>query len=188
MVSIPSASFFSFATTFSLPGITTYSVSKSFSTSTPSVLLGRSFTWPSDASTVKPLPRYFWMVFALAGDSTITKPLVNVSSVDYYAFCETSTNAVAATSGRPRLSALSSQLVKERSQHTFYFDGPFRKSLIINGRQELQITSEQEMVLKFTGRAHRNLQEARKFAITLSTGSFGNVRSDRSSRPSHLTR
>src|SRR5580692_943231 len=110
MVSIPSASFFSFATTFSLPGITTYSVSKSFSTSTPSVLLGRSFTWPSDASTVKPLPRYFWMVFALAGDSTITKPLVNVSSVDYYAFCETSTNAVAATSGRPRLSALSCQL------------------------------------------------------------------------------
>jgi hypothetical protein len=70
-----------------------------------------------------------------------------------------------------QLSVVSSQLVKERSQHTFYFDGPFRKSLIINGRQELQITSEQEMVLKFTGRAHRNLQEARKFAITLSTGS-----------------
>src|SRR5579863_6105386 len=98
MVSIPSANFFSLATTFSLPGITTYSVAKSFSTSTPRVLLGRSFTWPSDASTVKPLPRYFWMVFALAGDSTITKPLVNVSSVDYYAFCETSTNQKKSTS------------------------------------------------------------------------------------------
>src|SRR5580700_7388455 len=98
MVSIPSASFFSLATTFSLPGITTYSVSKSFSTSTPSVLLGRSLTWPSDASTVKPLPRYFWMVFALAGDSTITKPLVNVSSVGYCVFGETSTNRKKSTS------------------------------------------------------------------------------------------
>src|SRR5580692_540359 len=72
--------------------MTTYSVSKSFSTSTPRVLLGRSFTCPSEASTVKPLPKYFWMVFALAGDSTITKPLLNVSSVDSYAFCEASTN------------------------------------------------------------------------------------------------
>src|SRR5437016_14194952 len=44
--------------------------------------LGRSFTWPSDASTVYPVPRYFWIVFALAGDSTITKPLANVSSMD----------------------------------------------------------------------------------------------------------
>jgi hypothetical protein len=30
---------------------------------------------------VNPLPRYFWMVFALAGDSTITRPLDNGSSV-----------------------------------------------------------------------------------------------------------
>src|ERR1700694_3132148 len=98
MVSMPCASFFSLATTFSLPGITTYSVSKSFSTSTPRVLLGRSFTWPSEASTVKPLPRYFWMVFAFAGDSTMTKPLVNVSSIDNYAFCEASTNWKKSTS------------------------------------------------------------------------------------------
>jgi hypothetical protein len=58
---------------------------------------------------------------------------------------ETSTNAVAATSRRHgyQLSAVSSQLVEERSQHTFYFDGPSRKSLIINGWQELQITSQQ---------------------------------------------
>src|SRR5215467_16076767 len=49
--------------------------------STPRVLLGRSLTCPSEASTLKPLPRYFWIVFALAGDSTMTKPLDNVSSV-----------------------------------------------------------------------------------------------------------
>src|SRR5581483_8627699 len=42
--------------------------------STPRLLLGRSLTCPSAASTVKPGPRYFWMVFALAGDSTMTKP------------------------------------------------------------------------------------------------------------------
>src|SRR5215831_10135247 len=81
MDSADSASFFSRVRTFSLPGITMYSVSNSLSISTPSVLLGRSFTWPSEASTVKPFPRYFWMVFALAGDSTMTKPLDNVPSL-----------------------------------------------------------------------------------------------------------
>jgi len=29
------------------------------------------------------LPRYFWMVFALAGDSTMTKPLDNVPSMGF---------------------------------------------------------------------------------------------------------
>src|ERR1700690_3067352 len=77
MLSAERANFFSLARTFSLPGMTTYSDSKSLSVSTPRVLLGRSLTWPSEASTVKPLPRYFWMVFALAGDSTMTKPFSN---------------------------------------------------------------------------------------------------------------
>src|SRR5215469_4620052 len=49
--------------------------------STPRVLLGRSLTCPSEASTEKPFPRYFWIVFALAGDSTMTKPFDNGSSV-----------------------------------------------------------------------------------------------------------
>src|SRR6266481_3136209 len=75
MLSADSASFLSLLRTFSFPGITTYSVSKSFSMSTPRLLLGRSFTWPKEASTVNPLPRYFWIVFALAGDSTMTRPL-----------------------------------------------------------------------------------------------------------------
>src|SRR6266404_9059686 len=75
MWSAERASFFSLAKTFSFPGMTKYSVSKSFSTSTPRLLLGRSFTWPKEASTVNPLPRYFWIVFALAGDSTMTRPL-----------------------------------------------------------------------------------------------------------------
>ena len=44
-------------------------------TSTPSLLLGRSRMCPMDALTSKPGPRYFPMVFALAGDSTITKLL-----------------------------------------------------------------------------------------------------------------
>src|SRR5712692_4316458 len=82
MWSAERASFFSLAKTFSFPGMTTYSVSKSFSTSTPRLLLGRSFTWPKDASTVNPLPRYFWIVFALAGDATMTRPLDNGSSND----------------------------------------------------------------------------------------------------------
>jgi hypothetical protein len=30
---------------------------------------------------VNPLPKYFWIVFALAGDSTMTKPFANGSSM-----------------------------------------------------------------------------------------------------------
>jgi hypothetical protein len=41
--------------------------------STPMPLLGRSRTWPIEAFTTKPSPRYLLIVFALAGDSTITR-------------------------------------------------------------------------------------------------------------------
>src|SRR5580692_3169617 len=98
MASADAASFFNLARIFSLPGITTYSGSNSLSVSTPSVLLGRSMTWPIEASTVKPLPRYFSIVFALVGDSTITKPLDNGSSFSWTTFSEASTNVKCATS------------------------------------------------------------------------------------------
>src|SRR5258706_635459 len=55
-----------------LPGMTTYWGAKPCSTSTPILDLGKSITWPTDAFTVKPAPRYFLMVLALAGDSTTT--------------------------------------------------------------------------------------------------------------------
>ena len=51
MASADFASFFSLATTFSLPGMTTYSVEKSLSRSTPSDFLGKSLMCPSEAST-----------------------------------------------------------------------------------------------------------------------------------------
>src|SRR5215469_7590581 len=70
--------------------------------STPRVLLGRSLTCPSEASTEKPFPRYFWIVFALAGDSTMTKPFDNGSSVLVYFVFEASTNGRTATSYRQR--------------------------------------------------------------------------------------
>ena len=44
---------------FFFSGMTTYSVLNASSTSTPRLLLGKSFTWPKEASTVNPLPRYF---------------------------------------------------------------------------------------------------------------------------------
>src|ERR1035438_9498164 len=75
------ASFFSLATTFSLPGMITYSVAKLSSRSTPSDFLGKSLMCPSEASTSYPAPRYFWIVFALAGDSTMTKPFDNGTSI-----------------------------------------------------------------------------------------------------------
>src|SRR5262249_49066911 len=58
---------------FPLPRMTTYSGAKPCSTSTPILDLGRSMTWPTDAFTVKPVPRYFLIVLALAGDSTTTR-------------------------------------------------------------------------------------------------------------------
>src|SRR5947208_10131910 len=58
-----------------LPRMTTYSGKKPCSTSTPIFDLGRSMTWPTEAFTVNPAPRYFLMVFALAGDSTTTRAL-----------------------------------------------------------------------------------------------------------------
>ena len=61
--------------TFFLSRRTTYSGSKPFSTSTPRRDLGRSLTCPTDAFTVKPAPRYFLIVRALAGDSTMTSDL-----------------------------------------------------------------------------------------------------------------
>src|SRR5216684_1532854 len=43
--------------------------------STPIFDFGRSMMWPTEAFTVYPEPRYFLMVFALAGDSTTTSVL-----------------------------------------------------------------------------------------------------------------
>src|SRR5687767_5403574 len=56
-----------------LPLMVTYLGSKPRSTSTPSSLVGRSRTWPMVAFTSYPAPRYFPMVFALVGDSTMTR-------------------------------------------------------------------------------------------------------------------
>src|SRR5690348_18055711 len=60
---------------FFLPSMTSYLGSKPLSTSTLRSFLGRSLMCPSDALTTYCLPRYLLMVFALAGDSTITRAL-----------------------------------------------------------------------------------------------------------------
>src|ERR1019366_3878180 len=56
-------------------GMLMYVGRKPCSTSTPSSFLGRSMTCPMDAFTRKSDPRYLLIVFALAGDSTITSDL-----------------------------------------------------------------------------------------------------------------
>ena len=66
-------SFFSLASNSPLPLMVIYFGSKSFSTSIPIVDLGKSRTCPFDAVTSYPEPKYFFMVFTFAGDSTITK-------------------------------------------------------------------------------------------------------------------
>src|SRR6185312_5360346 len=72
-VSEPFAAVFSSAISFFLPSMTSYTGVKSLSTSTDRFFLGRSLTWPREALTTKSLPRYLPMVFAFAGDSTMTR-------------------------------------------------------------------------------------------------------------------
>src|SRR6188474_986207 len=49
--------------------------------------LGRSRTWPMEATTRKSRPRYLLMVFALAGDSTMTRFLATSPSVPAHEEC-----------------------------------------------------------------------------------------------------
>src|SRR3977135_2846284 len=58
-----------------------YSGWKLFCTSTPRPLEGRSLICPIEAITMKSLPRYLLIVFALAGDSTMTKFFAITSQV-----------------------------------------------------------------------------------------------------------
>ena len=69
------AALLSSATVFSLPGIVTYCGSKPCSVSMPMFFTGRSRMWPTVAFTAYAFPRYLPMVFALAGDSTMTSDL-----------------------------------------------------------------------------------------------------------------
>src|ERR1700724_1121118 len=61
------------STCFWLRSTTWYFIAKSCSGSTAPSLGFRSRTCPYEASTSKSLPRYFLIVFALAGDSTMTR-------------------------------------------------------------------------------------------------------------------
>src|SRR5258707_13604894 len=58
---------------FFVSGMTSYSGWKLFCTSTPRPFEGRSLICPIEAITMKSLPRYLLIVFALAGDSTMTR-------------------------------------------------------------------------------------------------------------------
>ena len=67
------ANFFNWFITFFFHFIITYSGEKLFLISIPNLLSGRSSTCQILATTSKSFHKYFWMVLAFAGDSTITK-------------------------------------------------------------------------------------------------------------------
>src|SRR5882672_11450570 len=66
---------------FLVSGMISYSGSKLFWTSTPRPFEGRSLICPIEAITMKSLPRYLLIVFALAGDSTMTRFFAITSQV-----------------------------------------------------------------------------------------------------------
>src|SRR5687768_6180657 len=72
MVEAVLAAFFSSERVLVFPLMVTYLGSNPRSTSTPSSRVGRSRRWPTVAFTSYPEPRYFPMVLALVGDSTMT--------------------------------------------------------------------------------------------------------------------
>ena len=74
-----------------LPLIFMYSGSKLSSTFTPSLLLGRSLTWPTDAMTLYLEPRYLLIIFAFDGDST-TSSVFLVFAGAFAAFFATAIN------------------------------------------------------------------------------------------------
>src|SRR4029450_627341 len=90
MTSASLAAAFSSSTTFFLLGRISYSTANPCCVSTPPItwasfpsflflgFLGRSRTWPMDAFTWKSRPRYLLIVFALAGDSTMTRFLATL--------------------------------------------------------------------------------------------------------------
>src|ERR1700722_8244430 len=73
MLATPLAAAFNSAIIFFFPSISSYTGLKSLSTSTERFFFGRSFTCPSEAFTTNCLPRYLPIVFAFAGDSTMTR-------------------------------------------------------------------------------------------------------------------
>src|SRR5438046_1925190 len=72
------------ASTFFLPSMTSYWGAKPCSMSIPMVFLGRSLTCPTEAFTTYPGPRYFLIVVALAGDSTMTRALSPSPRRDFF--------------------------------------------------------------------------------------------------------
>src|SRR5262252_6200427 len=95
------------ASTACLPWMGTYSGVKLSSTSTPSLLFGRSMMWPLDASTMKSLPRNLFSVLDLVGDSTTTRFLPLALSPRLASISASSTGAsglggAAARPKRPR--------------------------------------------------------------------------------------
>src|SRR4051812_36587278 len=73
MIEAPLAAFLSSERVLVFPLMVTYFGSKPLSTSTPSSRVGRSRRWPMVAFTSYPAPRYFPIVLALVGDSTMTR-------------------------------------------------------------------------------------------------------------------
>src|ERR1700678_3798164 len=153
------------------------------------MLLGRSFTCPSEASTVKPFPKYFWMVFAFAGDSTMTNPFTNFLSVLDFLFPKLARMGQPQQVTAKQLSALSRQLSAfyQRCQHAFHFYGLVRKSLILWGFHELQIARQEQVILQFASRTRGHLQETSKIHVPSSTRTLRDVRADRNRRPPHLS-
>src|SRR5438445_13029706 len=109
------------------------------------------------------------MVLALAGDSTMTRPLVNFPSVEIFLFSK-----LARIGGRQQVTAStllasSSQFANQRGEHPLdFYDFQF-KSLIIRGIQEIEISCQRQkqVIFQFAGGSHSDLKKPTQFAIAL---------------------
>lgn len=60
------------------------------------------------------------------------------------------------------------------------------KFFVITLGKKLQVAGKEELIFRFTGGAHCNLNEVCKFGICVTTATFGNICRDRHTRMADL--
>ena len=87
----------------------------------------------------------------------------------------------------PRLSAVSFQLLDQRCQHPFSFCDLLLQHFVILLVQEVEISGQNQVVLKLAGRAHSDVKKMSKFRCPASAAAFGDVSCNGYGCTAHLT-
>ncbi len=148
---------------------------------------------------MKPLPRYFWMVFALAGDSTMTKPFDNGSSIflEFVLKLARMSSWQQVTGRKLRASSYELRVrtmrfggtecsASHRSACAAVRRTSESKSGSPSGRENGDPSPVGSGYSASLARPTRDLQKTAHLAVRSAAATFGNVRPNRSSGPTQL--